>query len=572
MKSKISLSQAFKDKKFKYGGMATLLVVVVVVAILVINLLCSFITYRLDVTSNKFYSIGPLTTSIINRLEDDITIYMFYEAGREDDYIMEMVRRYDAASDKISSRLVDPVANPNFDEEFVLDEDKSTARVQANNVVVKDEQTGKFAILANTNLYNYEYDDSGNLSNMTYNAEQAITNAIVAVTGERTYKMGVLTGHGEASLPTAMTSIIDNMFITIETLDLKTIISEAINEIQQDIEDSNNIANDDAENVDYNNENSDDTEAIGEVQQDIEDTDNTDTASDVTENVDDNNENSDNTEAINKAIDDIMLNYDMLVALTPTRDLINEEKVVLMNYLDRNNGNLFLVTGKATADTPNWDEILTYYGVEATDYTIYEEDASNYYLAKYTLTLDCDLSAPDLFVSSLYGSDARLRFNRAKAIVTEDILRQGLTVTNIATTSNIAWATEQEKSDPFTLEPGDKTSDKGFSPVVAIEDYEYNSDTGSELTTKLVVVNCPDFMLTTEEEINAFLNDELFYAATQWFLGSSEMVTILPRVYLTSTHTLATKGLYIYGAVIGIGIPGVILAGGLANYLRRRHS
>ena len=81
MKSKISLSQAFKDKKFKYGGMATLLVVVVVVAILVINLLCSFITYRLDVTSNKFYSISNLTTSIINRLEDDITIYMFYETG-----------------------------------------------------------------------------------------------------------------------------------------------------------------------------------------------------------------------------------------------------------------------------------------------------------------------------------------------------------------------------------------------------------------------------------------------------------------------------------------------------------
>ena len=493
MKSKFSLSQAFKDKKFKYGGMATLLVVVVVVALLVINLLCSFITYRLDVTSNKFYSISNLTTSIINRLEDDITIYMFYETGKEDDYIMEMVRRYDTASDKISSKLVDPVANPNFDEEFVLDEDKNTARVQANNVVVKDEQTGKFAILANTNLYNYEYDDSGNLSNVTYNAEQAITNAIVAVTGERTYKMGVLTGHGEASLPTAMTSIIDNMFITIETLDLKT-------------------------------------------------------------------------------IEEIPLDMDMIVALTPTRDLLDSEKEILMEYLTVNNGNLFFVTGRATADTPNWDEILTYYGVTATDYTIYEEDASNYYLAKYTLTLDCDLSAPDLFVSSLYGSDARLRFNRAKAIVTEDILRQGLTVTNIATTSNIAWATEQEKSDPFTLEPGDLTSSTGFSPVVAIQDYSYYMEDSTEVSTKLVVVNCPDFMLTTEEEINAFLNDELFYAATQWFLGSSEMVTILPRVYLTSTHTLATKGLYIYGAVIGIGIPGVILAGGLANYLRRRHS
>ena len=57
MKLKLSLSDAFRDRKFKYSGTATILVIAVVVATLIVNLACSMIPFRLDVTANKYFSI-----------------------------------------------------------------------------------------------------------------------------------------------------------------------------------------------------------------------------------------------------------------------------------------------------------------------------------------------------------------------------------------------------------------------------------------------------------------------------------------------------------------------------------
>ena len=54
---------------------------------------------------------------------------------------------------------------------------------------------------------------------------------------------------------------------------------------------------------------------------------------------------------------------------------------------------------------------------------------------------------------------------------------------------------------------------------------------------------------------------------------NAELVAVM-EVNMELAEKLRAKYclLYTSGAVIGIGIPGVILAGGLANYLRRRHS
>ena len=146
MKFKFSLSEAFRDRKFKYSGTATILVIAVVIATLIVNLLCSFIPYKIDVTSNKFNSISNKTLNVLDRLEKDIDIYFLYQAGEEDDNVMELASRYVMASNHISTRVVDPIANPGFAEQYKIDSDKASMTPSSGSVIVECKEVDKLAV------------------------------------------------------------------------------------------------------------------------------------------------------------------------------------------------------------------------------------------------------------------------------------------------------------------------------------------------------------------------------------------------------------------------------------------
>ena len=67
----------------------------------------------------------------------------------------------------------------------------------------------------------YEYDDEDVLTAWYFEGEQALTNAISAVTCREDYTVGVLTGHGEDSIPEAMLTVLGNMFINVKTVDIE---------------------------------------------------------------------------------------------------------------------------------------------------------------------------------------------------------------------------------------------------------------------------------------------------------------------------------------------------------------
>ncbi len=222
MKLKLSLADAFRDRKFKYSGTATVLVIAVVVATLIVNLACSMIPFRLDVTANKYFSITDKTMSVLNRLDKDIDIYFLYQAGAEDGDVMELASRYAMASNHIKTQQIDPIANPGFVDDFLLDEDKSSTTPQSGNVIVQCKDTGKFATLTNDDFYSYTTDESSGVVTAVYFlAEQAFTSAIAAVTSEKEYNIALLTGHNEASLPTEMQTVLEKMFFNIYTVDLQ---------------------------------------------------------------------------------------------------------------------------------------------------------------------------------------------------------------------------------------------------------------------------------------------------------------------------------------------------------------
>ena len=221
-KFSLDIANAFKDRKFKYSGTATLLVICVVVATLLINLVCSIVPLKLDITANRIFSISDKTVSVLNRLEDNIKIHFIYQVGLEDTYVMELADRYVAASDKIETEVIDPIVNPGFKEMFAVDDNKSSTEPTTGSVVVENTTTGMFVTLTSNDFYSYAYDDEGNMTNKLYDGEEAFTSAIAAVTSEMTYNIGVLTGHNEDDLPEAMQTVMDRMFFNVYDVDLLT--------------------------------------------------------------------------------------------------------------------------------------------------------------------------------------------------------------------------------------------------------------------------------------------------------------------------------------------------------------
>lgn len=489
MKFKFSLSEAFRDKRFKYSGTATVLVICVVIATLVVNLLCSLIPYKIDITKNKFYSLSNKTENVLDRLDKDIDIYFLYQAGTEDDNVMELASRYAMYSNHISTKVVDPIANPGFADNYRVDEDKASSAPSSGSVIVECKELDKFSILSQNDLYSYNYDDEGNLSSIYFNAEQAFTSAIAGVTNEKTYNIAVLTGHNEDEIPETMLTELKNMFFNVFSLNLQT----------------------------------------------------------------------------EKAIP---AQTDVLIVLAPEFDLMEEEKKIIMDYLDVTDtaGNAIFVMGKASTPTPNFDEIMKYYSLTLDNEVIYEEDSSLYAAGtKYGLMLPYN----SINATSSISVSQRLYLNKAKPIYSDELKKTTIKIEDVTITSSKAWASSANKSGTIEYdEATDTTTVNGFVPAVAVTEYGNNEGT---LYSRLFVVNCANFMLEDQLMLNNYANDEVFYSALIWCLDTTSIISLTPHYYITSTHTLSSGGLYVYAIVLGIVLPVAILGGGLAIYLKRRH-
>ncbi len=490
MKLKFSISEAFRDRKFKYGGTATILVICVVVATLIVNLLCGLIPYKLDITANKFFSISTKTLSVLSRVDKDIDIYFLYPAGNEDDTVMELVNRYTNASSHIRAQAVDPIANPKFAEQYKADDDKASSAPVSGNVIVECKDTGKFAVLTSEDLYTYNYDDDGNLTSAYFEAEQAFTSAISAVTNDKTYNIALLKGHGEAAMPEIMLDALEGMFFNVFDLDL-----QEAKEIPTDT--------------------------------------------------------------------------DVLVVLTPEFDLREEEKDIIMDYLDATDtaGNAIFIMGKSDAEMTNFDKVMAYYAIELRDEVIYEEDSTKYVGGmKYALMIKQESIEATRYVNSTQ----KLYLQDAKPIRDKGERMNNIKLEYVVRTSKDSWATLEDKNSPFEFDPEtDTPAGDGFIPAVAITEYG-NPD--QSVYSRLFIMNCENFMLGSRADLNSYSNDEVFYSAVAWCLDSqSAMVTITPKYYITATHKMASGGVYAFAIVLGIILPVTVLGSGLVVYLKRRH-
>ena len=163
---------AFKGGSYSLAITAIVLAILVVVNILATALPASVTRY--DISASKLYSITSNTKTVVNALEEDVTIYWIVQSGEEDDVIETLLDKYDSLSDHISVVKRNPDVYPTFAEQY------TSEAVQNNSLVVECGERSRYIgyddiYVQEADLYSYTY-------NTSFDGEGVITSAIDYVT------------------------------------------------------------------------------------------------------------------------------------------------------------------------------------------------------------------------------------------------------------------------------------------------------------------------------------------------------------------------------------------------------
>lgn len=191
---KLNILSSFRSRKFKYGGYATLITAIVLVVLIVINLVSGMIPLRLDLTSNKIYSLSEQTYSMLKGLKDDIVIYNIGDPTSASPAVNEIIKRYEGSSKHISMDYIDPVRDPLTAQRYT----KDGQQLSVGSIVVENGDV--FRIINQDDMYNLSQDTQQQPQIESLAIEQRLTSAILYVSGAEAPTAYTLEGHGETAL------------------------------------------------------------------------------------------------------------------------------------------------------------------------------------------------------------------------------------------------------------------------------------------------------------------------------------------------------------------------------------
>ncbi|MDD3212864.1 MAG: GldG family protein [Eubacteriales bacterium] len=207
----------FKSRRFKSGGYAVLVSIIVVAVVVAVNLfigqLPSTVT-KIDTTSQQLFTFSEQTEQLLKNLDQNVTLTLIAESGSEDDTTVQLLDRYKALSDKITVNTVDPVVQPKFTSQYTSDD------VDANSVIVTSNKRSK--VVAKTDIYEYDYSNyyyTGNYD-VNFAGESALTSAIDYVISDNLPVVYQLQGHGETELSGDLLSAVEKDNLTVEDVSL----------------------------------------------------------------------------------------------------------------------------------------------------------------------------------------------------------------------------------------------------------------------------------------------------------------------------------------------------------------
>lgn len=191
------MSKLNDKRSLKYGGFSIAITVLVIIAVLAVNVLATYVEtnngLRADFTPTASYTLDKNAEAAIGDLDKDVIIYTFIPSNSSSSYSYlteNIVEVFSGASDRITSRNIDPVVNPSKLEQFST----NTKELSAYAVVVAEKDNeDNFHAYNESELVEYNSKTQKNY----FVLQRWITSALMYMrTGIRN-NVYILTGHGE---------------------------------------------------------------------------------------------------------------------------------------------------------------------------------------------------------------------------------------------------------------------------------------------------------------------------------------------------------------------------------------
>ena len=212
-----SFKNTFRTSGTRHGAYSVGLTVLVIAVVIVFNLIVGQIpeAYRnLDVSSTKIYDISDTTTDLLDSLDSKVDMTVLAVKDDTDERISTFLSRYASLSDKIHVEWIDPVLHPSALTDYDTTE---------NTIVVSCEDTGKTTTVSFDDILvldEYSYYYYGTESYTEFDGEGQLTGAVNYVTNDTDYTIYQTTGHGEASLSSTITDLMEKNSYTLSEVNL----------------------------------------------------------------------------------------------------------------------------------------------------------------------------------------------------------------------------------------------------------------------------------------------------------------------------------------------------------------
>lgn len=252
---------------------------------------------------------------------------------------------------------------------------------------------------------------------------------------------------------------------------------------------------------------------------------------------------------------------DALIIYAPQSDISADEKEMLLTYL-QGGGKLLLVTDYTDTAMPNLAEVMAYYGASLADGIVMEGDSSHHMRGSSYYLLP-DIGSHDI-TSPLADGGYYVLMPVAQGISVSDELREGLTVTQLLTTTSASYA----KADAYNLTTYDKEEgdlDGPFALGVAISEEVEGGSTGIVWLTTSYMFNSDVDMLVSGANTDLFLN------ALDWMCQRESSISIRAKDLSTEYLTVPSSDVSTWSLILVVTLPlAFILAGAYITVTRRK--
>ncbi len=212
------IQRALSNKKLRYGGYSTLLILAVLAVVIAVNVLVDQIPAKLDLTPDKLYSLSEQSVKIAKELKSDVVITMLAKVGQENMEVSETLQKYASLSGRIKLQTIDPERNPGWAKPY----EKEGVSLSDGGVVIAGADGKRFKSLQYYDMYSWDtsdYSQEPQISGLAI--EQKVTSAILYVTAERNPTIYTVKGHNEEALTDyAVAGSVENQNYEIKDLTL----------------------------------------------------------------------------------------------------------------------------------------------------------------------------------------------------------------------------------------------------------------------------------------------------------------------------------------------------------------